>query len=645
MLKHYQKPSYFTLDKLTATFVLFIGVVIGALAVMSGHYAVDIALIASAFPLIYLVFGGRLSKNKDLPEIRSSYRIRTISHIIFIISFSLSIWLLWSNLYYRPPLYFILILVAASSIMLDIFCFEEKASNAFVPLTKIIILSLSIYGGIYYEYSGVLGSDPWLHNAEIQEVVNAGSMNVIDGQYYQFPAFYTSNAITQISTSLSTYSSIFASVGVFIVISCIFVFLVGRNISSSKVGLLAALIFSLADQTIIRATSIIPMSLGLCFLLAILYLVLCRNNKESWKYSILIIILSISLILTHPIASLVTLISLITIYIGIKLYKQINNANTEYEVVSLALIVVFAIIMFLVWIKAPPESKSFFDSSFSRLISSLQTETQFSATTAIAETSDNSFLDGLISYLTYLLNNGGYFILLALAIFGCLIYLRSENLTGLKMAIILTLAALVLIPRTSTLLHINGILPERWIAFQFIPLSILGLYGLIGISNFIRSNLARLCLIMAVVMSTLFIMTAMSSANSDSQLLHDKSLSRNGYTESEISVIRTLSDISAGCPTTDIFHSLIFPYIIGYDACLEMVTRNSDEIFITRNYFLNHPEWNNSYKFRIRQVTAGWGEWDWQEVIIIDYLQEQGIDKTLIYNNGSVKAYIIPESD
>lgn len=288
----------------------------------------------------------------------------------------------------------------------------------------------------------------------------------------------------------------------------------------------------------------------------------------------------------------------------------------------------------------PAGSNSFFNASLSRIIDSLRVDVQFVPATPV-NPSDNPFLVGMLSYLAYILSIGGYLILLATAIVGSLIYLKPQNRTVLRIAIILTAASLIVIPRAFGLLHVTGILPERWVNFQYMPLSILGIQGLIGISNIVRSNLIKLCLIMVVALAILFAMTDLNStANSDSPILNYKSGSRTAYTESEISVIRTLSDMGAGRPTTDEYYSFIFSYILGEDACVEMVQR-PNEVFVLRNYFLHHPEWDNSYDSRIRQVTIRSEAWDWQQVIVMDYLKEQGIDKTLIYNNGTVKVYTI----
>ena len=165
--KRLRRPTL-ALDRAIAALVLCLAVVFTILPASSGRYTLDLPLILMASSFFYLIFRGKISPSKDLPQFPSPNRIRRISHIVFVISISLSIWLLWSNLYYRPPLYFVLILVAASSILLDIFCLEEKGLRAFVPLFKIILLSLSVYGSIYYEFPGINGVDPWWHNNSIQ---------------------------------------------------------------------------------------------------------------------------------------------------------------------------------------------------------------------------------------------------------------------------------------------------------------------------------------------------------------------------------------------------------------------------------------------------------------------------------------------
>jgi hypothetical protein len=527
--------------------------------------------------------------------------------------------------------------VAAASIILDIFCFnEEKNTHTFIALSKIIALSLITYAGIYYQFPGIYGVDPWLHSEWIKETVSLGHITqgeFITNGYYLFPVFHLSAAMTQILTSLSTYSSVFASTGVFMAMSCLFVFLIARKLINTQAGLLAALIVPLIADFIERATSIIPMSLGFCFFLAILYLVFCRDEKKSLRYSGLIVILSVSLILTHTIAALVTLLSLMAVFAGIKWYKRISKPAMPYVAVSLSLITFLGVAMLLRWMQDSLWGSSFFTWNLSYLAESLRTGSQFVLTTFPAPTN--------IPYAVSLLDQGGFLLLLAFGSIGALIYFHPRNRTGPRMALILVVAVLVALPYGFMLFNLENILPDRWFIFLYVPLAILAVQGLLGVSRLIRPGLGKLSLIMVAVLAILCMMTTTNSmANDDSPFLYNGA-TRIGYTQSELTAIKTLSDMEVGCPKTDMYYGDIFPYIVGYEPYTEMVERDSS-VFIVRSYYLHHPEWNEKYNIGIHE--GGIGNYE-RGTAVMEYMEQQGIDKgNLIYSTGNVKAYIIPKS-
>jgi len=624
----------FALDKVIAILVLCVGLAFIAWPISLKHYGVTLPGILLASSLLYLLLRKRLSIiGARLFQFRLGNRIRSLVHIIFIVSLSLSIWLLWSNLYYRPPIYFVLCLVAAASIILDIFALDEKRrSHTPVVLFKIIALSVTIYAGIYYQFPGIYGVDPWWHNSSVQEITNLGHITgeqFATSGYFLFPVFHLAGANTQIVTGLPTYSSVFVTTGIMIAVSCLFVFLIGRKLVNTKAGLLAALILPLAAEAIERATAIIPMSLGFCFFLAILYFAFCRDKKRV-SDSLPVLLLSLALISTHTIAALVTLLSLIAVFVGIKLYKQINRPIILYEAVSLTLIAFFGVAMLTRWMQAPPGAPAFFDWNFAHLVSSLQLGTQLIVTAPPTEAT--------IPYAVSILNQGGYLLLVALAIIGALSYLHPKNRTGPRMALALTAAVLAIIPYIFMLFSLEDILPWRWFLFLYVPLSILAVSGLSGISNLVKGSIGKLSMVMFMVLAIIFMMTTNSMANDDSPQVFNGAV-RFGYTQAEITTIKTLSDMGCGCPETDLYYGNIFPYVISYDEYTDMVQEDNG-VFIQRNYYLHHPEWNQWYMGIIHK--GGIGNYGRERVLISDYMKERGIDRCpLIYSNENVKVYAI----
>jgi len=338
-----------------------------------------------------------------------------------------------------------------------------------------------------------------------------------------------------------------------------------------------------------------------------------------------------ALIFTHTIAALVTLISLIAIFIGIKLYKRIGRIITSYEAISLTFIMLFVVTMLTAWMQNRLGSTTFLDITLRSLINSLNIDVKFALVSPPVES--------YISYGVELLNQGGYLILLVFAIIGALLYLQVKNYNKDRIILIFLAGMLLAPPNLFSIFNLVNILPERWYIFIYIPLSILAIAGLLSISNLIKSKTVNLFVIILVMLSIIFAMTTNSLANDDSPLFYNNA-ARSAYTQSELTAIRTLSYMGSGRPVTDIYYGEIFPYVIGSSKYTNMV-RNENTIFIQRNYYLNNPEWNEKYRTVIHE--GGIGNYKQKTAMMIfDYMKEHGIDKGLLfYNNGNVKAYAI----
>lgn len=544
-----------------------------------------------------------------------------------------------NNLYnYRPPIYFALLLVAVASIILDtIWLNKKKRSHIFIILFKIIVLSLSVYALIYFAFPGVYGGDTWEHNYTVQQLVNSGQIPKFKNigpfdNYYNFPIFHILGGVTQILTSLNSYSAIFVSVGLSCSFILVFVFLIGRKIADVKTGLLATLVVSLSDWTIERATEIIPNSLGFCFFLILIYLIFSDEERDIRK-SFLIIILSITLIFTHIICSLITLIVIIVIFIGAKMYDKMpkTNAFFSFKGVTLSLIAIFGIMMLGIWIlNRPIQSGSLF---FEILIGfKLSLESQAGL---VFSPLNLSYAD----YFVRLWSSGAFqLLLLGLAIFGSLIFLHSKNRSGARLGLMMSAGTLFIIIYTFQLFGLKNIVPERWFPFAYVLLAILAMFGLLNMSAVMKNKIAKLNIVILPILIIVFLMTTNTVGNPNNPLIYNRS-QRMGKTASELISVQALWEMGCGCPTVDLRYGITVPYIIGANNYTELLSRDN-KIFISRNYYLQNPEWNEKYSDKITDAYVWHSKADYY--VLSDYAKRLGIDsKPLIYDNGNVKAYLL----
>lgn len=590
------------------------------------------------FSLLYLLFRKKINISQSLPQLKAGANIKKINQVIFILSLCASIWILHDNLYFRPLSYFIITLVAAASIIWEIFySTDSKGSQAFT-LCKIIALGVIVRAGIYYQFPGIRGVDPWAHNAIVQQIASSGyipdyinTAGITFNSYNIFPIFHIVGATTQITTSLSTYDAIFASVGFFEILSCVFIFLIGRKLVNVKAGLLSALIFCLSADSLWHGTQIIPMSLGIGFVAMLLYIILARDRKNIANIAMMLLI-AVALIWTHTIAAFVMLIMLLGIIIGTSLYKRLARNSAHRVMVSLSFVVLFFVFIISWWMRIQVEGQaSFFETQVLKL--------RWALGPGFMVVGPPTEL--YAPYLAILLDRGGYILLLGLGMIGSLIYLHPRNRSLNGIALVSVIASVILAARLIRAPSVqHAILTGRWTVFEYIALSTLAMVGIIGLVNVIRGNRGRLIMVLFMVLLILFPMITNTSSNTDNPLFR-YDVYRTGYTESELTAVTTLSATLRSEPVSDIYFAIAMRHLINHDEYMDMLS-SGNKVFIARRYDLFHPEYNERHRIQIGNILGRYplGR---ETIVAADYIRQLEADnQALIYSSNTVSVWQIP---
>ena len=229
------------LDVLFGVLGIFIGTLVIYLSYTMNLRQQDIGFAILIPCLIYLTLRWKLiapTHDYFIP----TKSITLLLNIIFLFAFTASIILLRLNLYYRPPLYFILVSIACAAIAVEIFYSNEKP-QVWSVITKILLISLSVRAGIFYNFPALMGADIWGHMTYIQAIIDNGMIlrNVesipYSFKYCDYPIFHLIITITQILTHTTLKNSLFLSIGFFAVVSTIFIYLIGKAVEfGMKVG-------------------------------------------------------------------------------------------------------------------------------------------------------------------------------------------------------------------------------------------------------------------------------------------------------------------------------------------------------------------------------------------------------------------------
>lgn len=415
------------LDLILASGGILLGIFIIFLSLTYSIHQQDIGGTIFIASFLYLLLRKRLVKASETFHFGATRKIIYINNIIFFIAFNFSVWLLYSILYYRPVIYFILVGIACASIALEILYADRKWTG--LVLVKILLIGITLYGGIYYEFSDIYGADTHFHNGQTTIYVEKGHI-VLDAptgwlnSYYYFPMFHLLAASTSIISSLNVHDSIFISITFSLVFSVIFVFLIGEKLINAKVGLLAALMLVVGNYRILFGAGAIPMTLGIVYYTIILYLFVVNTPKPIIKRSI-VIFLSIILVLTHTIAGFIMSLTIISLVTWKYLHNYLsNNFITKFSIfLNTALVSTGLLIGYWMYaIEIPGRSSlTFFDYSVSALYRALTYDAEFATGTI---TKISPYIS--TNYSEYLLDNMGYLIFLGMGLIGTYVWIRIK---------------------------------------------------------------------------------------------------------------------------------------------------------------------------------------------------------------------------
>jgi hypothetical protein len=311
-----------------------VGIVLGLLIAILSFFGVInqllIGLTILCVSSIYVFLRPKFRSPHKIAPISISPRILSVLNIVFwsLLSVALLIW--YFNLYYRPTSYFIIISILSAIIALEIF--SSNDSRRFWPIfVKIVILSLVIRGGIYFNYPSIMGYDAYFHTKIADIIMLTGSVPPfeISDKYVYAPIVHTLIASMGLVCQIPVKCAVFLSIGVGSVISTLFLYIIGKNIAGPQIGLLAALLANLTNDLIVRGiTNITADSLVICYLLVMLYLVFADTIHIDLRDSLLILF-SLLLVITHQLSTFVVFLILLTLISSQAIISYIHDVHFQ----------------------------------------------------------------------------------------------------------------------------------------------------------------------------------------------------------------------------------------------------------------------------------------------------------------------------
>ena len=548
--------------------------------------------------------------------------------IIYLLLYSQSILLLFSSVYNRSLLYFIIIALICTLIVIQIEMYSRSKYSIALILFEICLLSLNLRWGILYEFPDLVGVDPVYHLNLAMNIVNSGSIP-LGLDYSPYPLMHILIAITNLIVYVSPKNSMIFSIGFMVaVLLPLFIYVVCTRIFTVQLALISALLVAISNYLIWYGYILFGTTMGFIYFIIFLYFII---NTKSIQYRLLSIIFFIVTVLTHPLTTVVLLFSIIILFL-VELYYtvHVDNASVnEIPRMNTGLIILFISFTIAYWMY----STTFFSSSsfFNFIIETLLAK--MNATEAVPSTLSMSL--ERVNFLNEAINALGAVLVMCLAVVGALHTIRIKGNNPLAIYVVSIGFIIFLTAGLFQVIGFENILPERWFGFAYLLLAIPASAGFQLLYNTGAKKTLVLCIQSMLIFIVAFLMITSSVANMDSPIYSKDISLRIGFFESEL-VAKDFYVFHSNAPfITDMRYEPMRAFDdrgIKFVGTLTIDDISPEDIIIIRDYVLN-----NRFDIPARNPNGA-------APVMFDQqfkrnLELEGVNE--IYTNNIVKMYLI----
>lgn len=596
------------------------GALLAYLGYASGEPAtLEIGAAILAASAIYLLFRGRIASSPN-PSLPASKSLALILHIIFFATFAASIYLMDSSPF-RPPLYFLLTSISVAAVAGGILSSSNNKFQTGLLLLEILLISFSLRYGLMYEFPGFYGTDPWWHSLVVEGWLNNGHIvaQLPTGytSYADFPIMHLNIMGMRLITQLDPKDSLFLSIGLFYILSTLFVFLLGQRLINTKTGLLAALLISITSFHIGWGAWLIPTSLGIGIFAMLLWLIFKGNRNIS--STLILIIMSFVLVFTHTIAAFATALALVFFLIASQVFKRLPGASGEQVNAGYSFLALFWVVMLTRWIYSfYSPSLSFFDAAFGWFVNALRVDVQYTGAAFEALATPQGTL-----------NRVGFLMLIVFIVIGSLFWLSKGAISNKRAAIIIGAFGLSVVTFVLPFFNIENFIPGRWLPFIAVLGAVVIAEGILALSRLLNGGVMKSLLMVLIVFIFSMFMINSHGVNTRTPFYgkdYMQDPERYAFNESELTAVNSISEIYDGKITTDNeYRKMPFEGRAGLERVSSLsIEAENEGLVIIRKYIYTH------------QFAGGGSERESRD--LLDSFSSSGYN--MIYNNGEVEAYL-----
>ena len=629
-------------DKLTENLDVILSVIGFSLGlfIVSLYYLIDlnqkdigVAILSSC--LIYIIFRKKFKSEASISSGKD--RLKSLLGLSFYIIFLICVLIFSMNLHYRPMSYFILVCALAGIIAAEILYIREGDRVSSI-LLQIFLLSILIRVGIFYNFPSLMGYDAYFHANMARIITNTGFVAPfqISGKYFYYPLAHIFISVTQILGKTDVKDAIFYSIGLANIFITAGIYLIGKKLEGPQMGLLAALLINLNNHNIVTGiANITSGSLVLCYFIFIIYTIF--SEKQEVKYTGLLLLITILMVLTHQLTTFVVLFALVTIYIGKYLHNHLYN-NSPLRTTGFNYILFFIVSMQTYWTFTYVTSDtSFLAMVFKPLMEVFQAGAGYSSDELIVGSVINQdTLEVLLLHISYLA-------LPFFSIGGVLAWLSREDLKKInKFSIALVVIILYSFAYGIPLLGMRNLLTTRWFPLISVFLVLVAASYILKLVSLFDLRKAKIPAIFIIMLLFSFVMVTTPGINKDNPLVAKETTVRNQFKDIEIQAIKTVSGKYSGDILMDSpYDSCLFYSDSGYNSSnaryfnIQQIKTGEIEgnsMVLLRKSTLKEPiSINDPDRYGVNFIQELPGEF---------FNRFEARDYALIYNNEEVFAYV-----
>lgn len=279
---------------------------------LKGLYLTAPIVIASVIILIRSNLNINYIKVDLIPSYNHKILISVLIYTLFYL-LTILVLLIYNE---RTLIYFILITVIFSIILIQIFSFTlNNKIFEYVILAEILLLFLNLVWGVTLKYPLYFGfTDILPHIAMVNSIIESGHVTDYMDLYQFFPLYHILATMGIFISNIQIKTGFFTFLGLAYITTLMFAYLFFQTITkNTKISLLCLLIFSVSKDFLFHGMYMITRSMAFIFFIIILYLLI--RKKLEFEFKLILLILTLSLIITHQVTLVYIAFILIVMFV------------------------------------------------------------------------------------------------------------------------------------------------------------------------------------------------------------------------------------------------------------------------------------------------------------------------------------------